>query len=256
LNFWEDPFDENGWSVNRNQDGYGSFNGIDFTYDESLEETYHFSGINFNLGMLWNINAVFTLGGVYKAPFKADLTHDYDQTYEWIFPGQPDQNQLGEISYSEEEEIEMPMSYGLGLAARLNDSFSLSFDMYRTEWGDYILHTSDGREISPITGKEKDDSDIDATTQIRMGGEYLIIGKASVIPLRSGLFYDPEPAPGEPDDFWGISMGSGISFGNIVFDIAYQFRFAEDVRSVVVGADDADQDVEQHTLYMSLIYYF
>jgi long-subunit fatty acid transport protein len=256
LNFWQDPLYENVWELKRTQTGSGSYSGIDFSYQEELIETYRMSGFNYNLGVLWDVTRIFTLGAVFKAPFSADLKHDYHSSYSWAFPTQPDQNQDGEIIFSEDETLDMPMSYGMGLAVRFSDALTLALDIYRTEWGDYVMHTPDGGNISPITGKPEDESDIDATTQIRLGGEYLIIRERTVIPVRAGVFYDPEPAPGSPDDFWGVSIGTWISHKRIVYDLAYQYRFGRDVRSAVVGAREATQDVTQHTLYMSLIYHF
>ena len=63
------------------------------------------------------------------------------------------------------------MSYGAGLAARLSDALTFDLDVYRTNWSDYVLHTADGTKLSPITGKLQNESDIDDTTQVRLGGE-------------------------------------------------------------------------------------
>ena len=136
------------------------------------------------------------------------------------------------------------------------DKLTLDLDVYRTDWSDYVLHDAEGNALNPITGKSQGDSDVSDTTQVRMGGEYLMIGEKAVIPLRAGIFYDPEPAEGSPDDFWGFSIGSGIAYKKFIFDIAYQYRFGRDVRTVTVGGEDSSQDVDQHTVYMSVIYHF
>ncbi len=165
-------------------------------------------------------------------------------------------NSQNKTHITEERTLELPMSYGLGLAVRLSDALTFDGDIYRTEWGDYLLHREDGTESNPITGNPQSESNIEATTQVRIGGEYLIIRENIVIPIRAGIFYDPEPSEGRPDDFWGISLGSGIAYKSFVLDMAYQFRFGRDVRTVKVGNQDAYQDVDQHTVYMSLIYHF
>lgn len=254
LNIWQDPLYGNEWQSTWEENGNGNNNGMDFTYQVKTEDTYCFSGVNFNLGLLWHINQYITLGGVFKSPYSADLERDYHSTTT-TSSGQVDPI-VTETSFSTEETLDMPMSYGIGIATRWSDAFTLSFDVYRTEWGDYVLHTADGEDISPITNAPINESDIDATTQVRLGGEYLFIGNRAVIPLRAGVFYDPEPAPDHPDDFWGVSIGSGIAYKQVAFDLAYQFRFAEDVRVATVGTGEASQDVQQHTLYMSVIYHF
>jgi len=256
LNVWEDALFNNEWKLKRHQTTSGSILGIPYSSTEDYHESSTFSGINFNLGVMWNINSMFTLGAVFKSPFRGDVKYSNYQTISTVYPTHPEMNNTKVQSLSEKETLDMPMSYGLGLAARLSDELTLAMDVYRTEWGDYVLHTGDGRKLCPITGKPESESDVGATTQVRLGGEYLIIGEEMVIPLRAGLFYDPEPADGSPDNFWGISVGSGIAWKQFVYDIAYQYRFGRNVRGAIVGDDTARQDVDQHTVYMSVIYHF
>jgi len=255
LNIWQDPLYDNEWQSTWTESGKGTVDGgRDYSYQTTIEDTYQFSGVNINLGFLWHINHIITLGGVFKSPFTADLQRDYHQTN--TTSSEQGDPLVDESSDSMDETLDMPMSYGIGIATRWSDAFTLSFDLYRTKWGDYVLHTEDGEEISPITNAPIDESNIDATTQVRLGGEYLFMADRAIIPLRAGVFYDPEPAPDHPDDFWGLSIGSGIAYKQVAFDLAYQFRFAEDVRAATVGSGEASQDVQQHTLYMSVIYHF
>jgi hypothetical protein len=142
---------------------------------------------------------------------------------------------------------------GLPVLRRIHDGPG---PLYRTDWQDYVITQADGREISPITGQDASLSDSQPTHQVRVGGEYLFIRKNSVIPVRAGLFYDPEPTANSPDDFYGISIGSGIAKGRIVFDAAYQYRWGNNVRMVRLGTEEVEQDVQQHTIYMSVIYHF
>ena len=256
LNFWEDALFDNEWKLKRHQTGSGTFTGIPFSSTEDLTETNKFSGFNGNVGIMWDISSMFTLGAVFKSPFSADLKHEYRSSRTVVYPTYPEKNKNEVLDFSENETLDMPMSYGVGLAARLSDALTLALDIYRTEWGDYVLHTADGRNLSPITGRPKNQSDVSATTQVRVGSEYLIIGEEMVIPLRAGFFYDPEPADGSPDNFWGLSVGSGICYKKFVYDIAYQYRLGRNVRSAIIGDETSRQDVEQHTVYMSVIYHF
>ncbi|MBW2176425.1 MAG: hypothetical protein JRH03_05635, partial [Deltaproteobacteria bacterium] len=147
-------------------------------------------------------------------------------------------------------------SYGIGVAYRFSDSFTVSFDIYRTEWEDYTLTTEDGKKISPITGDLADEADISPTHQVRTGAEYLHIATAYVIPFRAGIFYDPAPADGGSDDFYGFSCGTGFAKGKVLFDIAYQYRYGEDVAEYILEEFDFSQDLREHTIYASIIYHF
>jgi hypothetical protein len=113
-----------------------------------------------------------------------------------------------------------------------------------------------GNQFCPIDGRSKDQSDVGATTHVRLGAEYLCLlpGKGIALPLRAGLFYDPEPAEGSPCDVFGFSLGAGISRRRYSCDLAYQLRWAEgaDSGNLITGSR---ADIRQHTLLLSLICY-
>jgi long-chain fatty acid transport protein len=92
---------------------------------------------------------------------------------------------------------------------------------------------------------------------VRIGGEYLFIPRTgiTVIPLRAGLFYDPEPSEGDVKNFYGFSVGSGIAYKGVIFDMAYQFRWGKgvDTGNLIQGSE---ADVYQHTFLASLILHF
>ena len=156
-------------------------------------------------------------------------------------------------SSTENVELDLPMSYGIGLAYRFSDRLTVSADFTRTEWDDFILKDSEGNKTSAISGRPKNDSDIDPTHSVRLGAEYLFMQPTYVIPLRGGIFYDPAPAEGSPDDFYGFSLGSGFAKGRLIFDIAYQYRFGRDVGGSILQDLDFSQDVDEHSLFASLI---
>jgi long-subunit fatty acid transport protein len=256
LNFWEDGIYKNQWEQKTAQTGSGTYVGNAFTVESSSFDRYSFKGFNANLGFLWNINSELTLGAVFKTPFIADLEHESTFDSSIHFPSFPAADSTSSRTYSENEELEMPMSYGLGLAYRFSDKFTASIDIYRTKWDDFVLIDTNGNKTSPITGQPISKSDIDPTHQVRIGAEYLFITTKYVIPLRGGIFYDPSPAEGSPDDFFGFSLGSGIAKGRFVFDIAYQYRFGNDAGTSIMQNLDFSQDVEEHTVYSSLIIHF
>jgi len=151
----------------------------------------------------------------------------------------------------------MPLSFGFGIALRFSDALTVSLDVYRTQWSKYILEDSSGGRISPITGKLTSESHVANTTQVRLGAEYLFILTNTVIPIRGGLFYDPEPADNHPDDFWGITLGTGVSIKNAVLDIAYQYRQGNNVgNQALTSIPGSEADVFQHLIIASMIYHF
>ena len=154
----------------------------------------------------------------------------------------------------------MPLSVGVGAAYRFSDAWTVGIDAYRTQWSQFLVRTPDGIESNPLSpDKLISETRLKDTTQIRLGTEYLIIMDKAVIPLRAGLFYDPQPGvlngKATTDDFYGCSLGTGYTFGNYSFDLAYQLRVGANVSAPEI-APGVTSDVTQHTLLAALIYRF
>jgi len=249
FNIWQDWFGMNEWKQTTRQEGSGTFMGNPFSFESKSQDRFSFRGFNWNanVGILWNITPKFTLGAVVRTPFTADLKHK--STFRSSISTTP-------ISSTENEELDMPMSYGIGMAYRFSDRLTVSADFTRTEWDDFVFKDSQGNKTSAISGRPKENSDVDATNTVRFGAEYLLIKPDYVVPLRGGVFYDPAPAEGSPDDFYGFSLGSGFARGRYIFDIAYQYRFGRDVGGSILQNLDFSQDVDEHSLFASLIIHF
>ena len=239
ANIWQPIFGQNGWE---DSDSYAGS-----VLSFSVHNKASFSGLNGNFGILWNATDKFTLGGVYKTGFDADLKVETDRT----FAG----TTLPPLSV--DYTLRMPASYGFGIAYRHNDKLTLSTDVYVTEWSDFILiNKVNGMEFNPVYGDELSNGHLRNTVQWRLGAEYLFIDQERVIPLRGGLFYDPVPQRGRLDDYYGFSIGSGISLPRFSFDVAYQFRFASNVNGNLGTIQEKSVDIRQHTVFASLIWYF
>jgi long-subunit fatty acid transport protein len=264
FNIWTDNlFWSNGWESDTTINGSyyrgGIFKGKgNLVRTEKIKDEdryYGFSGFNMHLGFLWNATRFLTLGGVVKTPFTADIQHERVVTNRWREPGslQPPSR----LRVDENVDLDMPLSYGLGAAFRLSDRLTLSLDVYRTEWDHFRLEDGQGNRLSPITLKPSYKSPTEETTQVRMGGEYLFIFTKTVVPVRAGVFYDPEPSEKNPQDFWGVALGTGVSIGELIFDCAYQFRYGKDASGdVFLDLPGTSADVEQHLFMVSMIYHF
>lgn len=256
LNFWEDGLYRNEWEMKTRQAGTGTYVGTPFLFESEYNDRYTFQGFNVNLGILWHFTPRLTIGAVVKTPFTADLSHKYTVESEISFPDFPASDSSGSDRGREDQELDLPMSYGIGIAFRVSDALTASMDVYRTEWDDYVLTRKNGDKISPINGEPAGKTHIDPTHQVRLGAEILHITNTYVIPIRGGLFYDPAPADGRPDRFYGFSLGSGIAKGRAVFDMAYQYRFGNDVGKFILEDFHFSQDVREHTVYASVIFHF
>ncbi len=264
FNFWEKDILDNGWENIDIQDAYG----IDFGNEKSSHietyERYDFSGFNMHIGflyksdpfVLWGGRKKFRIGGVIKTSFKADIQRDILEISYEKYPDNPVLNSYIVSGLYTNPMLKMPFSYGLGASLDISESFSLAFDVYHTNWEEYLLIYPNGSESSPISAKFSTQHNIKSTTQIRLGAEYLIQKPGKIIPVRFGIFYDPEPSMGKPDDLYGISLGTGISYKELFsVDFAYHVRFGHKRKAESIQGQDIPGDVIQHFLYTSIIYY-
>lgn len=259
LNIWTDElFWKNGWKEKFLEHAVGTLSGTPVTIDTQITDKYSsFRGINANIGLLWNLNKYLTLGAVVKTPFEASLNHEFNLTQMQTFGPPVNTTITNQQRIVEDVNLDMPLSYGLGLALRFSDAFTIDLDVFRTDWSNFILTDSQGNKFSPIDGRPESQSNVKDTTQIRIGGEYILISQKRkiVVPVRAGLFYDPEPSEDEVKDFFGIAVGSGIAYKRFIFDVTYQLRWGKDIDTGNLIAT-SEADVIQHTILASVIIHF
>jgi long-subunit fatty acid transport protein len=248
VNIWDDFMGTSSWDSHYNSSGAGIGGGLPFTASLANQDKYSFSGLNVTTGFLVNLNKV-SIGGVFKSPFSGKIKHTGTSTTVGT-GGIPSTG-----STSETETLDMPMSAGLGLAYRPSDNWLFSLDGYWTQWSAYVQKDAAGNQTNPITTHPISEGKLKDTYQARLGGEYLIVKGKSVIPLRVGFFYDPEPGAHGVDNFFGGSVGSGYTWENYSFDVAYQYRRGNHVTGDI-PLDGVSSDITQHTVLSSLIYRF
>lgn len=264
ANLWLDEPLNNYWENLNIVEGEGTYLGERIKTFSELYERYEFDGLdifdftcfNTNLGFLWKAMPWFALGGVIKTPFNAQIRRKFQHAFIEEYPDNPAKNTNFSDTLIEDLTLKMPLSYGFGSSFHLSDIFLIALDLYRTHWEDYLIIYPSGERRSPINNKSKHEASIKTTTQIRLGLEYLVDYPKRVFPVRTGIFYDPEPSSGEADDFYGVSLGGGYLFGDFVFDIAYQYRFGKKKKAEFIQGEEISSNVKQHYLYSSMIIYF
>ncbi len=284
MNIWNQSLlPDNEWKTRREDRRYTSFNGMPSSWTrQQVDEDYEdFEGINYTFGLLYKPNERWSLGAVYHTKFTADVT--YRQTIRTHVTFLP----FPQFSRAKrDQEYVFPSAIGLGAAYRFpNDKMTLALDITRREWDQFIIHDPENtsrskQRRSGVTGLSKDLSPHDPTYTVRLGMEYVFVDEKRPVQhylpsLRAGVFYDPEPAGGRPnrwwglgkyalgdvsgdvDDYWGIALGGGVLIKNRVnIDAAYVYRWGRDVRQDTFGLFGTDAGVDQHTFYISTVIYF
>jgi len=251
-------------------------------FANTYEEYDDVDGVNYTFGALFKPTERLSIGAVYHTGYSTDV--EYTRLNRILFYRGPIASK-GIDFYQSTLRIEWPGAIGLGAAYRFpNDKLTLSLDVTRRNWDRFVQidpREGLGARISPITGLSKWRSPHDPTYTVRLGGEYVFFNpdkpRQTYLPsLRAGLFYDPEPASGrkdtwwgvqykgngDPDDYYGVALGGGLLIKNRVnLDLAYQYRWGNNVRKdTLAGAGPVErgfsEDVDQHVVYLSTVIYF
>jgi long-subunit fatty acid transport protein len=233
-----------------------------------VKEFSDVKGANVTLGALWNVTGKLTLGLTADLPYTLDLkekvtlkakqTRTVDQDGKVTLSRSP-YEKIPTVESS--VEYDFPLTVGLGAAYRFSDAFSIAADVSWTNWSDFLFRKEDGTEVNPINhDTAAEDGRLDPVTDTwaaRLGAEYLFILKKTVIPIRAGLFLEQEPGVRNADDIFGASVGTGISIGNVILDVAYQARFGNDVlEGVFSNVEGTDADTVEHLAFASVIVHF
>jgi long-subunit fatty acid transport protein len=274
MNIWDQSLiSSNEWKIRTDFKTQVAFNGrlSSYTWGDIEQRYDDFEGTNYTFGLLWHPAERWGVGAVYHSGFTADVE------YSRFFRTRGSQRSFAVDR--EDRKIEFPRAYGLGLSYRFpNDQLTLSLDVTRRDWDEFVEikgFDNKGDRISPITGIPKNDSYNEPTYTVRLGGEYVFIDpelpRPKYLPsLRAGVYYDPEPASGRkdawygldrgngtPDDFYGLTLGAGVLIMDRVnIDAAYEYRWGDDVRKDTFGFPATHADVDQHNLYLSTVVYF
>lgn len=286
VNFWRSSFlSENGWEQDTRSHALTTLgNGAILSVGHSRERYDEFSGENVTAGLLWRLNPRWTVGLRYDSAFTA--TADYT-AYDFearINPFVAGFSPLLNTDYqSERRRIHLPATWAVGVAFRPNDRLTLALDVSRTDWNDFFARDNRGNRFSMVDGANLADylrrTDFDPTYTIRLGAEYVFIPREPGVDLprlwtiRAGLSYEEEPASnrstradrdyfragdGEPDRFYGASLGLGLLLGQRVnLDLAYQIRYGPGVnRDLNPGVSGFDGDEIRQGILLSTVIYF
>ena len=275
VNIWmDDIFSSKAWESHTETNGTGSVTVVPggastpFVLRSQRDERFSdLLGVNVTIGTLWNVWKGLHLGAVIKTPFRARadrrLTSILD-IEDANNPGTPPPGIIppAPVDFKERVKIDFPWMFGLGLSYRFTDAWTVSADVTRVEWSDFMISQTDpetGAQIktSPFTGTRIDEADVSATNTVRAGFEYLFVAEHFVVPVRGGIFYDPLPAKGSPDDYYGFSLGSGIAWKAMALDFAYTFRYGDNVMGdLLSGVVGSKANVVNHRFLFSMIIYF
>lgn len=224
-----------------------------FTEEISLDSTTS-SQYNFTIGSMYKFGK-FNVGAVVRTPFT--IKNNTDRS----FFRKSTYNNLTSIDESDTTFVvdslakqDIPLSLAFGIGITPNEKLSFAFDVNYQNYGSANWYYRDSTVFS-AAGDRTDfynEIPIDWNNTLGLGGgvEYMLTTDYGRIPLRAGFRFDQLPQPkeytsttsyvldseGEPTDelittrtasgrqtAYRFSLGTGIHWGQIEFDFAWQY---------------------------------
>jgi long-subunit fatty acid transport protein len=287
FNFWQPMFlSDNSWEQTIESRSTTFFGPAVFLSGIRIKENYkNFTGENLTLGVLWSPIDRLSFGLRYDTAFTGKVKYR-SSSLGWQLdlpsPLSPGFLDVQSGTKRERRKVRFPDSLALGAAWRPNDKLTVSMDVTRTDWNDFYVRTGEGTRLSLVDYSNLDNpwtrTRFKPTHTVRLGMEYVFLPKepeenlGHLWSLRSGLFFDQEPATGKssgfrwpgdngsgkPENFYGCALGVGLLLNQrINLDAAWQLRYGPGVNSDFMrGIDGFRENVIQHRFLLSTVIYF
>jgi hypothetical protein len=261
-----------GMAVNRWQ-GHANFNsqsqrtttGTEFHYDSDLSQESSFQGLNATLGLLWR-SSWLHVGLTWRSPFQATFVFSDAFTH----PDPTTGGTVQQIDPATSSTVHWPETWAGGVGLHLGGRLLLAADWSFTPWSHTRISNSgtilDGRnwfdlQAASVTPK--------ATDQ-RFGAEWLaVVRPGLVLPVRAGLFREPQPIVDTQTRaqriLEGWTVGAGLRFHDLTLDLALKASHAR--RAIARYNTDAPaqgiastafgfEHLVERRFYVSCIYQF
>jgi long-subunit fatty acid transport protein len=219
-----------------------------------FDQDQRLSGLSLNLGVLLH-SSWLRVGGMLRLPF--DGNYRLAETRSFT---DPDGGMVPE-DYRMRSRLHWPRSVGLGVALRPFRRLTVALDFVHTEWSQTVLdNVPNGALLAnpvvdaqgvPVADRYEDRNFFDLfpasqtltsdSGQWRAGIEYLLTFPHLVVPLRVGAFHEQSPVPDlalrEARSVDGFTLGWGLNFDRVVFDVAYEARYTKGTTGALLTPD-------------------
>ena len=227
------------------------------------------SGWNVQLGVIFSPRENLNLGAVVKTAYSGHVKLARSRID--LFTADDGTTIPTTNAYSRDDLVlSFPGAAGFGVSWRPRSNLTISLDYTRSFWSKGRINnfftlpaTLPDDEAPPVPTFPTDffpllpyptlnDFNQKDTEQVRIGVEYVIIGRRLKVPLRAGYFSDGQyfrDFSGHAPRFTGLTGGAGVIVGPFLLDVAYVSE-----RGSYTDFDLNHNTVRSHRFFASLIY--
>lgn len=191
-------------------------------YYQTKSGKSNFTGNSYTFGLHLDQER-FSIGVTLTPPMTLTRTWDRDvtslDTTRNVFPVRVDSLTARSYHESGKDELQFPLSYGLGIVLKPASDWTIAFD--------YVMRNLADAELTSQAGGVSSRPWVNAKATMRLGAEYR---PTDQLALRGGYRQDIQPfSPdgsaiiNEPAAGEVYSLGAGFLFGNIGIDVAYEY---------------------------------
>jgi len=247
-NFFQDALFDN--RLQQETSMTGSHNSlIDFNEKYRNTISHDYSGNNLNFGLIWHVTNRLHAGAVLQTRLDNNISSKTTKLHG--FNGTPTEPNL---MTSTTDNLEIPMSWGVGLSYSLFDHWKLLMDFRQISWEK--LHYQNSTETTQYIAGYKKPSQALNVHMLHFGSIYQSNQKIGLfLPVfRMGYLYCTDRGMIHPEPDTAIGFGFGLMGKNLDFNFGYQYQRYDDYAQEISQKVTLRDRIRNNVIEMSLTY--
>jgi len=255
CNLWRDDLLDNQWKQDISMHGYRQNGAVTFTEYQNKTISNEDKGINLDFGLLWKIVPQLSAGVIFQTRRSNDINCNISEQY-----GFDDGNikpiMTNSPSIQRSDDIQIPMTLGLGLCYAMHDNWKMLMDFRQMYWENFHYTTQQQNTTEFISGRSYDTHKKLRSHHLSMGSEYSF--KACILSLDSffrmgfSICTDRGSVLPEPDSVFG--MGFGLKGKQLDFNFGYQYQRYAQQEQAITSDGILKSNIRNNVIELSISY--
>ena len=258
LNFWRDDVLDNQWKQDISMRGYRQNGNVRFEEFQKTSVSFDDKGTNLDFGILWKISSKLIAGAVIQTNRSNDITTKSSEKY--IFENtavDPAFNPADSIISL--NDIQIPMTIGMGMSYFINENWNLLLDFRQIFWEQFKYTTDDESSRQFISGREEDTEKDLRVHIINFGTIYRLKTrsiKAFDLIFRMGFSACTDRGIVHPEPDSSVGFGFGLEGKKMDLNFGYQYQRYTNQEQLILSESELKNSIRINVMEASLTYKF